>query len=223
MKIAVAGAGSVGRAVAKELDSHRHQVTLIDKDPSAIRVSELPTAEWALADAGSPRALEEAGVRGCDAIVCATGDDKVNLVISMLAKTEFSIPKVVARVNDPNNEWMFTDTWGVDIPTSTPRVMATLVEDAITVGTAVRLSTITANEVGIYSVKVPEQSPVIGKAMSDVNWPSGIVIAGIARSGTPVASGAVNDLRVNDEIIILAGQNHFLEVEELESIIVTNH
>ena len=223
MKIAVAGAGSVGRAVAKELDSHRHQVTLIDKDPAAIRVSELPTAEWALADACSPRALEEVGVRGCDAIVCATGDDKVNLVISMLAKTEFSIPKVVARVNDPNNEWMFTETWGVDIPTSTPRVMATLVEDAITVGTAVRLTTITANGVGIYSMKVPASSPVIGIAASDVNWPKGIVIASIARSDVPLTPKAVTALKASDEIIILAGPNHFLEVEELETIITGSH
>ena len=97
MKIVIAGAGSVGRSVALELLDHGHDVTLIDKKPDQLRVASVADAEWILADACSPEALSEAGVRDADVVLAATGDDKANLVISLLAKTEFAVPRVVAR------------------------------------------------------------------------------------------------------------------------------
>lgn len=219
MRIAIVGAGSVGRAVAQELVSHHHDVVLIDKDPASIRVSELPEADWTLADACSPTALKEAGLDTCDALVCATGDDKVNLVVSILAKTEFAVPKVVARVNDPINEWMFSEAWGVDIPTSTPRVMAALVEEAVTVGNAVQLSAFTGSGVGVYSLTVGLHSPVIGIPATDVDWPRDAIVAAIVREGNPLRLEACGQVRDGDEIVVIAGANHFLQVEELEQLI----
>lgn len=219
MKVAVVGAGSVGRAVAKELATHRNTVVLIDNEPTAIRVAELPQAEWILADACSPSALEDAALESCDALVCATGDDKVNLVVSMLAKTEFHVPKVVARVNDPSNEWLFTSDWGVDIPTSTPRVMAALVEEAVTVGTAVQLSTLTRSGIGVYSLTVPEDSVMVGKVATDIHWPADLLIAGIARNRCPFTLEVAGVLEAGDEILAFAGPNHFLQIEELEQLI----
>ena len=116
MKIVIAGAGSVGRAVALELLDHGHEVTLIDKKPDQLRVASVAEAEGVLADACSPEALSEAGLREADVVLAATGDDKANLVISLLAKTEFAIPRVVARLNNPKNEWLFNASWGVDVP-----------------------------------------------------------------------------------------------------------
>ena len=68
-------------------------------------------------------------------VIAATGDDKVNLVVSLLAKTEYGVPRVVARVNHPKNEWLFNDSWGVDVAVSTPRLMSALVEEAVTSAT----------------------------------------------------------------------------------------
>ena len=106
-----------------------------------LRPERVPAAEWILADACELASLQEADLAGCDVVVAATGDDKVNLVLSLLAKTEFAVPRVVARVNRAENEWLFTEQWGVDVSVSKPRLMAALVEEAVTVGDLVRLMT----------------------------------------------------------------------------------
>ena len=139
MKIVIAGAGSVGRSVALELLAHGHDITLIDNMPEKLRISSVADADWVLADACSPDALRDAGVDEADVMVAATGDDKANLVISLLAKTEFAVPRVVARLNNPKNEWLFDQAWGVDVSASTPRIMTSLVEEAVSVGVPVRL------------------------------------------------------------------------------------
>ncbi len=132
MRVAIAGAGNVGRSIAQELIDNGHQVMLIERQPKMLRPERVPAAEWVLADACELASLEEADVAGCDVVVAATGDDKVNLVVSLLAKTEFAVPRVVARVNRAENEWLFTEQWGVDVAVSKPRLMAALVEEAVT-------------------------------------------------------------------------------------------
>ena len=130
MRVVIAGAGSVGRSIANELLAADHEVTLIDKQPSAMRVASVAEAEWLLADACELSTLTQAKLEECDVIVAATGDDKVNLVVSLLAKTEYGVPRTVARVNNPKNEWMFDESWGVDVAVSTPRMLSALVEEA---------------------------------------------------------------------------------------------
>ncbi len=131
MKIIIVGAGSVGRSIASALIESGNEVTLVDDRAEAIRVGWVPEADWVLADACSPSALEDLGTRECDALVAVTGDDKVNLVVSLIAKTVFGVPRVVARANHTANEWMFNSNWGVDVLASTPRALTGLVEDAI--------------------------------------------------------------------------------------------
>ena len=127
MRIAIAGAGNVGRAIARELLENGHQVLLIDKDPKALTLDSVPSAEWLLADACEITALDVAKLDGCQVLVAATGDDKVNLVAALLGKTEYGVPRVVARVNHPKIEWMFDPAWGFDLAVWTPRMFSALV------------------------------------------------------------------------------------------------
>ncbi|MDT5136114.1 MAG: trk/ktr system potassium uptake protein, partial [Mycobacterium sp.] len=120
MKVAVAGAGAVGRSVTRELVANRHDVTLIERNADHLDTDAIPAAHWLLGDACELSLLEAMHLEDFDVVVAATGDDKVNVVLSLLAKTEFAVPRVVARVNDPRNEWLFTDAWGVDVAVSTP-------------------------------------------------------------------------------------------------------
>ena len=142
MRIAIAGAGNVGRAIARELLDNGHQVLLIDKDPKALKLESVPDAEWLMADACEITSLDKAHLNTCHVLVAATGDDKANLVTSMLGKTEYGVPRVVARINHPKNEWLFDASWGVDVAVSTPRIIAALVEEAVSVGDVVRLFSI---------------------------------------------------------------------------------
>ena len=203
MKIVIAGAGSVGRAVALELLDHGHEVTLIDKKPDQLRVASVADAEWVLADACSPEALSEAGLREADVVLAATGDDKANLVISLLAKTEFAIPRVVARLNNPKNEWLFNASWGVDVPVSTPRIMTALVEEAISVGTPVKLFAFNSAQAAMYAFVLPENSPIIGKSIADVAFPPRVVLSAILRDGEPFVPRPDDQYESGDELVLL--------------------
>src|SRR5437762_8374974 len=101
-----------------------------------------------LGDACEPYVLEETKLGQADVIVAATGDDEDNLVISLLSKQEFAVPRVLARVNYPSNEWMFTEQWGVDVAVSPPHILTSLVEEAVTVGDLVRLMRLERGAVG---------------------------------------------------------------------------
>jgi trk system potassium uptake protein TrkA len=205
MRVVIAGAGSVGRSIARELLSHDHEVMLIDKQPAAMRVAQVAEADWLLADACELSTLAEAKVDECDVIVAATGDDKVNLVVSLLAKTEFGVPRTVARVNNPKNEWMFDESWGVDVAVSTPRIMTAMVEEAVAVGDLVRIFTFHQSGADILEVTLPPTSPLVGRRVGEVSWPADTVLAAIVRGTRPIAPSQDDTLEAGDELLLVTG------------------
>ena len=188
MSVAIAGAGAVGRSIARELITNGHQVLLIDKDPRAIKPERVPDAEWLLADSCELSSLEEANLDRCDVVIAATGDDKANLVTSLLAKTEFAVPRTVGRVNHPNNEWLFNEAWGVDVNVSTPRIMSALVEEAVTVGDLVRLFTFRQGNANLVELTLPEDSPYVGKPSGLIPFPENVALVTILRDGQVYAA-----------------------------------
>jgi trk system potassium uptake protein TrkA len=123
-------------------------------------------AEWVHADACELASLEEAGLETCDVVIAATGDDKANLVVSLLAKTEYGVPRVVARINNPKNEWLFNESWGVDVAVSTPRLLSALVEEAVSVGDLVRLMTFRQSDASLVELTIPPDAPLAGRRIS---------------------------------------------------------
>jgi trk system potassium uptake protein TrkA len=204
MKIAIAGAGNAGRAIARELIANGHQVLLIDKNPKALKMESVPMAEWLLADACEVTTLDKAGLDLCQVMVAATGDDKVNLVASLLAKTEYGVPRVVARVNHPKNEWMFDSSWGVDVAVSTPRIIAALVEEAVSVGDVVRLFSIKSGEANLVEITLPDGSKCIGKSVAEVELPQDTSLAAIIRDGHVIAPSPHDLFAAGDELIFVA-------------------
>ncbi|HYN29557.1 MAG TPA: TrkA family potassium uptake protein [Dermatophilaceae bacterium] len=216
MRVVIAGAGSVGRSIARELLRNGHQVLLIDKDAGADRVAKVSEAAWLQADACEIEALGEAGLATCDVSVAATGDDKVNLVLSLLAKTEFGVPRTVARVNNPKNEWMFDEAWGVDVAVSTPRIMTALIEEAVSVGDLVRIFQFQQGQTSMVELTLPDGSPYAGVRVGDVPLPSGTVLTGIIRGGQPIAPSRDDALEPLDELLFITTTD--LE-DELESML----
>ncbi len=214
MRVAIAGAGAVGRSVARELLDNGHQVLLIDKDTKAIQAQRVPAAEWLLADACEMSSLEEAGLGGCQVVIAATGDDKANLVVSLLAKTEYAVPRTVARVNHPANEWLFNEAWGVDVSVSTPRLMSALVEEAVTVGDLVRLFTFRQSNANLVELTLPDDSPYVGRRVVDVPWPVDVALVAILRDGGINTPDRDRSLEAGDELL-------FVAVEEQEEEIAT--
>ncbi|MCF4121958.1 TrkA family potassium uptake protein [Antribacter sp. KLBMP9083] len=206
MRVVIAGAGSVGRSIARELIGNNHEVMLIDRSPAAMRVAQVPEADWLLADACELSSLGNANVEQADVVVGATGDDKVNLVFSLLCKTEFGVPRTVARVNNPKNEWMFDQSWGVDVAVSTPRIMTAMVEEAVAVGDLVRIFTFHQSGAGILEFTLPPDSPLIGTLVGQVDWPADTVLAAIVRDNRPISPSADDALEAGDELLIVTGR-----------------
>ncbi len=207
MRVVIAGAGSVGRSIARELLAHDHEVTLVDRQPTAMRVAQVAEADWLLADACELPTLREARTDECDVMVAATGDDKANLVISLLAKTEFGVPRTVARVNNPKNEWMFDEAWGVDVAVSTPRIMTAMVEEAVAVGDLVRIFTFHQSGADILELTLPEDAALVGVRVGQVAWPADVVLACIVRDGRPIAPSADDTLEGRDELLFVTSSD----------------
>jgi len=207
MRVAIAGAGNVGRSIAAELIENGHEILLIDRDPHAIKSETLPEAEWLLADACELSSLEEAGIDTCDIAIAATGDDKSNLVMSLLAKTEFGVPRTVARVNHPKNEWMFNEVWGVDHAVSTPRIMVALVEEAVTVGDLVRLMTFHEGDASLVEMTLPGDSPCVGARIGDLDWPGDVVLVAVIRDGHARPPDNDGTLESGDELLFVSAED----------------
>ncbi len=203
MRIAIAGAGNVGRSIAAELIENGHQVMLIEKAPDMLRPERVPDAEWVLADACELSSLQDAELNTCDVVVAATGDDKVNLVVSLLAKTEFAVPRVVARVNRAEDEWLFTEQWGVDVAVSKPRLMAALVEEAVTVGDLVRLMSFRQGEANLVEITLPEGAPYIGRPVRDVKLPHDSALVAIVRGNRVLVPTPDDPLEAGDEAVFV--------------------
>ncbi len=204
MKVSIAGAGNVGTYIAGDLQEAGHDVLLIDRSPGLVsRLRSSIPVEWFVGDACEVSSLHAAGVEDSDVMVAATGDDEDNLVISLLAKQEFAIPRVVARVNHPKNEWLFNETWGVDVSVSTPHLLSALVEEAVSVGALVRLLPFQGGQARLVEVTLAEGSPASGRAIADLNVPRDATLVAIVREGHVVVPRGDTIVATGDEVLAL--------------------
>lgn len=206
MKIVIVGAGSVGRSIARELLQKSHRVLLIDRNATPERLARVEGAQWLEGDACELSVLHSAELESAEVVVAATGDDKVNLVVSLLAKTEFGVPRTVARVSHPRNEWMFDSQWGVDVAVSTPRIMTALVEEAVSVGRLVKIFEFSSSNTQMVELTLPETSPMVGRTIGSMRWPRGVVLTAILRDGKPLPPTPQDALEARDELLFLAEQ-----------------
>jgi trk system potassium uptake protein TrkA len=204
MKVAIAGAGAVGRSVARELIENEHDVTLIERKSEHIDVDAIPAAHWQLGDACEVSVLELVKLHEFDVVVAATGDDKANVVLSLLAKTEFAVPRVVARVNDPRNEWLFTDAWGVDVAVSTPRMLCSLIEEAVAVGDLVRLMQFRNRQANLVEITLPDDTPWGGKPVRKLQLPRDAALVTILRGPRVIVPQDDEPLEGGDELLFVA-------------------
>ncbi len=205
MRIAIAGAGVIGRSVALELLAYGHKILLIENNVGHYEPLTVPGADWLLADACELASLEGAGLETCDVVIAATGDDKANLTTSLLAKTEFGVSRVVARVNDARNEWLFDEAWGVDVAVSTPRALVAAIEGAIDIGHLVRLMELRQGQVSLAQLKLPSDDPLVGKRVRDVPLPENTALAIVIRDSGVFLPQPDDVLQAGDDMLFFAG------------------
>src|SRR5580693_5966734 len=204
MKVAIAGAGNVGTAIGKDLRANGHDVLIIEKDPDLVeKLRNSLDVTWVVADACEVSSLVAAGMADVDVAVAATGDDEDNLVISLLSKQEFAVPRVVARVNHPDNQWLFNESWGVDVSVSTPQLLTALVEEAVSVGSLVRLLQFEGGSANLVEVTLAENSPANDTAIADLAFPRDAVVVAVVRGDRLIFPRGETILQSGDEVLVL--------------------
>lgn len=204
MRIGIAGAGNVGRSVARELLEYGHKVLLIERERRRFEPHTVPEADWLLADACELSALQEAGVQTCDVLIAATGDDKANLVVGLLAKSEFGVPRVVARINDIDNQWLFSPTWGIDVAVSTPGALVAGIEGAIDVGHLVRLMGLRDGNAALTKLTLPENNPLVGRRVDQLDLPANTALVTLLRDDEVLVPRPDDVFRAGDELLLIA-------------------
>ncbi|WP_460072878.1 potassium channel family protein [Streptomyces sp. YKOK-I1] len=205
MNVLIAGAGRLGTQIARVLCAARNEVTLIDTDDDRLAALEGRVPVRLVAgDACEPALLEHCGALTADLVIATTGDDEDNLVISLLAKRQFSVPRVAARVNDADNAWLFDERWGVDVavPSATPLI--SLIEEATGATDTVALLRLSKAGVEVIETAITERSRARGRALGDIALPEGTVVATIVRDGQPTAPDPAERLRPGDELLLVS-------------------
>jgi len=202
----VVGGGRTGSYLAKSLIEDGHEVTILeqreeiaDKD-----VQEVTKAKIIQGDGADPEQLELAGIRKADLVAAVTGDDEDNLVISQLSKFTFKVERVVGRVNNPKNEWLYNKSWGVDVAVSSVHIISTIIREEATLGDIVTLLKLKKGEIALVEITVSEKSSAVGKKIKDLDLPpETVLITAILRDGNVVVPKGDTELNAGDQLLVL--------------------
>lgn len=218
MRIIVAGAGAVGTFVASQLVEAGHEVVIIEIDPARAAALDLPSVRIVVGDGCEPNQLSTTEPETAEVLVAVTGDDEDNLVISLLAKQEFGVPRVIARVNNPGNEWMFNSSWGVDVSVSTPHLLTSLVQEAVSVGSLVRLLSFEQGKASLIEITLADNSPILGQEIAQAGFPRDSTVVAVLRRDRVIVPRGDTLLQAGDEVLVLVTP----ESEPAVRVLLTN-
>jgi trk system potassium uptake protein TrkA len=217
MKILIVGGGMVGSFLANVL-SEKNQVTVVEKEPERIDplVKNLKTVRIINEDGCEPWVLEYAGVADSDIVLAVTGDDEDNLVVSYLCKFEYEVPRIIARVNNPKNRWLYSKEFGVDVEVSTPDIIATIVEEETTLGEVITVMKLKSGDIGLVEITIPSDSRAVEKSLAELELPPDTLIVTVVREDAMRIPTADTVLKEGDKVLALTSVKN---KEALESLL----
>jgi trk system potassium uptake protein TrkA len=205
MQVLIVGGGKVGAHLAKTLAGNGDTVTIVEvNEERCQRLEELlPGVTIICGDGDEPYVLDEADARGADALVAATGHDEDNLVVCLLGKAEYEAPLTIARINNADNAWLFTERFGVDVPVSNTAIMAEVLQH-VSLGDIVTLLRLKAENMVVDEIVLPAHADAVGKRLAELALPSGSQVMAIVSNGEVVVPRGDTELKAGDELLILA-------------------
>jgi len=203
MNIMVVGGGKTGAYLTAQLLEEGHKVCLLEQRPEIIERlrEEIPAEVIFPGDGSSPGVLEAAGVAKIQVLAAVTGEDETNLVISTLARFEFNVPRVIARVNNPKNAWLFTPEMGVDVGLNQTEILSKLIEEEMSLGDMLTLLKLRRGEYSLVEEKIPPGSKMVGVPLRDLLLPEKCVIASVIRQGSVIIPRGSMLFEVGDEVL----------------------
>jgi len=201
----IVGGGRGGSYLARDLQSQGYQVKVVDRRADVVaKLRQEIDGEVICGDGCNPQILEQVGTVKAGLVVALAHDDEDNLVICRLAKHHFHVARVIARVNNPRNEWLYTKAWGVDVPISQVHLTAKVIEEEIGLGELITLLKLNRGEAALVELLLPETSPCRGKSIRDLSLPADTVIVSIIRQGKLVIPRGDTELQAGDEVLAVS-------------------
>jgi len=217
MFVIIVGGGMTGSQLAFQLLNGGHKVRLIEDRPAVLERlrEELPDEVIVAGDGSSPSILESTGIEDAQVLAAVTGEDEDNLVVTTLARFEFGVPRVIARVNNPKNTWLFTPEMGVDVALCQSDILAKLIAEEMSIGDMMTLLKLRKGEYSIVEEKVHPKAIVVGKILRDIHLPPQCVFAAVIRKGKLIVPNGDTELAPVDEIIALVHASQVTQLAEL--------
>jgi trk system potassium uptake protein TrkA len=217
MFVIVVGGGNTGSQLAKFLIEAGHTARVIDERPAVLEKlgTEIPQEVIIDGDGSSPTVLEKAGIQKAQVLAAVTGSDETNLVITSLGKFEFNVPRVIARINNSKNAWLFTPDMGVDVSLNQAEILAKLTAEEMSIGDMMTMLKIRRGQFSIVEEKIAPHAPAIGKALKDLSLPHNCVISGIIRHGEMLMPRGTTVLEEGDEILALIDDHARVQLAKL--------
>jgi trk system potassium uptake protein TrkA len=218
MYVIIIGGGKTGSQLAATLLEEKHKICVIEERPIILEKlrSELPTDYVLAGDGSSPTILESAGIRSAQVLAAVTGDDEANLVICSLAKFEFDVPRVISRINNPKNAWLFNEGMGVDVALNQSEILSRMIAEEMSMGDMLTLLKLRKGEYSMVEEKVHPTSRVIGKHLSQLSFPSECVVTALIRKGRLIIPHGDTVIEIADELFALV---HASQVQQLADLL----
>jgi trk system potassium uptake protein TrkA len=205
MNAVIVGGGRGGSYLARDLQSQGYRVKVLECRPEVVaKLRQEIGGDVVCGDGCSPQALEQVGIAQAGLVVALTHNDEDNLVVCRLAKHHFRVRRVIARVNNPRNQWLYTKAWGVDVAISQVHLTSKLIEEEIGLGELVTLLKLNRGEAALVEVRLPETSPCRGKAIRDLALPADTVIVSVIRNGKLLIPRGDTRLEAGDDIMAVS-------------------
>lgn len=217
MKVIIIGGGQVGVYIANLLLSNNCSVKVIENREKVFSklINDLPENNIIYADGTDPSILESAGIADTDVLVAVTGADETNLVASTIAKFEFGVPRVIARVNNPKNSWMFNSSMGIDVGLNQADLMAHIVVEGMDLKNMMTLMKINSGNYSIVQVKADPKSKAANKAIKNLDIPVNALLIAIIRENDTIIPRGDTIINGGDNILALADNNSQIKINKL--------
>jgi trk system potassium uptake protein TrkA len=218
MYVIIVGGGNTGSSLAKILLAGGHEVKVIEERPTLLEKlpNEIPSEAIVTGDGSSPLTLEQADVLRANVLAAVTGSDETNLVVTSLARFEFNVPRVIARVNNPKNAWLFTPEMGVDVALNQAEILARLVAEEMSLGDMMTLLKLRRGEYSLIEEKVHPLAYAANKELRALQIPSECVVVAVLRKNQLLIPHGDTVLLPADEVLALV---HAAQLPELASLL----
>ena len=217
MFVIIVGGGRTGAQLARTLLAEGHQIVLVEERPQIIErlFQELPENTVVQGDGSSPTVLERAGIRQAQVLAAVTSEDEANLVIATLGRFEFGVPRIIARVNNPMNAWLFTPDMGVDVALNQADILAKLIAEEMSLGDMTTLLKLRKGEFSIVEEKVHPEAIVAGRALKEIQLPAQSRVVAILRKGKMIIPEGNTVLQPVDELICIVHSSNLKELAHM--------